>query len=75
MSPRFAFRPEARDELREAVLFYEKERPGLGAEFSAEVRTTLEALVLNPNSGPEFEAGTRRKLVPRFPYSVLKLGS
>jgi plasmid stabilization system protein ParE len=69
-----AFRPEAREELRRAVRFYEREAKGLGAELAAEARAVLESIVSNPNTGSPFAAGTRRKLLPRFPYSVVYLG-
>jgi plasmid stabilization system protein ParE len=69
----YAFRPEAREELREAVRFYEREAKGLGAELAAEVRAVVESIVSNPNTGSPFEAGTRRRLLPRFPYSIIYL--
>jgi plasmid stabilization system protein ParE len=67
----YAFRPEAREELRDAVRYYEKVARGLGAEFSAEVRATIERLLLHPGAGPLFEAGTRRMHLVRFPYSIV----
>lgn len=70
MSRGYAFRAEARQELRDAVRYYEKAARGLGAEFSAEVRATIERLLLYPDSGPAFETGTRRKHLVRFPYSI-----
>ena len=73
MSRGYAFRPEARDELREAVRFYEREAKGLGAELAAEVRAVVESIAANPNAGSPFEARTRRKLLPRFPYSIIYL--
>ncbi len=69
----YAFRPEAREELRDAVRFYEREAKGLGGEFAAEVRAVVESVVVNPDTGSPFEADTRRKLLPRFPYSVVYL--
>ena len=73
MSRGFAFRPEAREELREAIRFYEKEQTGLGAELLAEVRAAVEHVLANPGAAPPFQAGTRRKLVARFPYSIVYL--
>ena len=73
MSRDYAFQPEAREELRDAVRYYEKAARGLGAEFSAEVRATIERLLLHPDSGPAFETGTRRKHLVRFPYSIVYL--
>ncbi|HEX8829638.1 MAG TPA: type II toxin-antitoxin system RelE/ParE family toxin [Longimicrobium sp.] len=73
MSRGYAFRPEAREELREAVRFYEREAKGLGTELAAEVRAVIETIESNPLTGSPFEAGTRRKLLPRFPYSIVYL--
>ncbi|MBW3631047.1 MAG: hypothetical protein KY464_17380 [Gemmatimonadetes bacterium] len=51
MSRGYAFRPEAREELRDAVRFYEKAARGLGAEFSAEVRAMV-ARPAAPSAAP-----------------------
>jgi plasmid stabilization system protein ParE len=69
----FEFHPEARAELRQSVEFYERETVGLGREFAAEVRATIEHLLENPLSGSVAQAGTRRKLLQRFPYSLIYL--
>lgn len=69
----FAFRPEAREELRDAIRYYEKEEAGLGGEFLSEVRAAVELVLANPGAAPAFEAGTRRKLLARFPYSIIYL--
>ena len=73
MSARFTFHPRARADLREAVQFYEAEAAGLGAEFAAEVRAVVEMVVERPASGSPADAGTRRKLLGRFPYSLIYL--
>ena len=67
------FHPNARDELREAVRYYEQARRGLGVEFAAEVQATIEQVTAQPLTGFPSEAGTRRRLLPRFPYSVIYL--
>jgi len=38
----YDFHPEARDEYLEAVAFYERSRPGLGAAFTFEIEATIE---------------------------------
>lgn len=75
MSRPFEFVPEARLELREAVRFYEGEAAGLGAEFAAEVRAVIGQVLEHPLSGTPTRAGTRRKLLARFPYSLIYLPS
>jgi plasmid stabilization system protein ParE len=69
----FDFHPEAREELRRAVQFYEQESPGLGREFAAEARVVIDHILDHPLSGARAEADTRRKLLLRFPYSVIYL--
>jgi plasmid stabilization system protein ParE len=73
VSRRFQFHPEARLELRQAVQFYEGETRGLGADFRAEVRAAIEHVLEHPLSGSPAEAETRRKLLVRFPYSLVYL--
>lgn len=73
MSRAFDFHPEAREELRHAVRFYERESPGLGREFAVEARTVIDHLLDHPLSGTPTEADTRRKLLLHFPYSVIYL--
>jgi plasmid stabilization system protein ParE len=70
---RFDFHPRARAELRHAVQFYEAEARGLGAEFAAEVRTAIDQVLEYPESGSPARAGTRRRLLGRFPYSLIYL--
>lgn len=38
------FRPEARLEYREAAIFYNQRRQGLGAAFTLEVEATIERI-------------------------------
>ena len=63
----------AAEELREAVRWYEEQRPGLGAEFFDAVAATVAVIEARPETGAVVSrAGlTRRALVPRFPYQVV----
>ena len=70
MTPRFVFRPEARDELREAQRWYEERAPGLGARFALAVEAAVEALVQAPQRYPIVHREVRRVLLRRFPYAV-----
>jgi toxin ParE1/3/4 len=67
----FSFVPEARDELREAILYYEGESPGLGASFLGAVTEGLEQLLAFPESAPTLYGKVRSKPLHRFPYSLL----
>ena len=73
MSRTFSFHPAARDEFRQAVAYYEDARAGLGAESSTELRVAIESVLAHPRSGFPAEAGTPRKLLARFPYSLIYL--
>lgn len=63
--------PEAEEELREAVAWYERQRPGLGAELLAAVQQRLTVVQRRPESFPPFgNDGHRKCLVGRFPYTI-----
>ena len=63
----------ASDEFREAVRWYETQRPGLGGEFFDAVAATLSLIQANPEIGMTIshDGQTRRVLVARFPYQVV----
>lgn len=76
MKKRLRVEDAARDELRAAVGWYEKKRPGLGADFLAEVQGTLELIERHPGLGGSvprvaIERGTRRLPLRRFPYAIV----
>ena len=63
----------AREELLAAVIWYEDQREGLGAEFLAAVDDALARIEQAPESFPQdrFDKRARRALVSRFPYAVV----
>ena len=62
---------EARAEFLAAIDWYNSVRPGLGAEFEAEVEDAIFAVEDNPKFCVEIEDGIRRCLVSRFPYALV----
>ncbi|MBI2301442.1 MAG: type II toxin-antitoxin system RelE/ParE family toxin [Armatimonadetes bacterium] len=58
-------------ELAEAVDYYNGQSEGLGFEFAAEVRQTLERIVEHPEAWHPLTPRTRRCRTRRFPYGVL----
>ena len=68
---RLAFHELAERELNDAVQYYERERPGLGAEFIDEVERCAEFITLHPAAGPPVRNGVRRRFLQRFPYALL----
>jgi len=67
----FAFHTLAERELEDTALYYERECPGLGAAFVAEVERCAAAIALHPSAGSPGQAGIRRRLLRRFPYALL----
>jgi plasmid stabilization system protein ParE len=65
------FLEAARNELRDAIRFYEAQRSGLGAEFRDEVRSTLERIKHLPEAWHPLSQNTRRCRTHRFPYGVI----
>lgn len=60
-------------ELYEAVGWYERQRPGLGADLFDAISHTLSFIESNPEAGVAVSADsqTRRFMVRRFPYQVV----
>ena len=66
----FAFHPEARAEFREAALWYEEQRPGLGERFQRTVRRTVDSILTDPLRFRPVGAGVHVCRVAGFPYQV-----
>jgi toxin ParE1/3/4 len=60
----------AEADVREAALWYESKREGLGAEFTLELDALYERILQNPRQFPEIGDGARRGLLRRFPYAI-----
>jgi plasmid stabilization system protein ParE len=65
------FLPEAEEEFREAVRYYENEAPGLGLTFVAGVRKAIMFITENAYAVVAVGSGIRRKVINHFPYSLL----
>jgi plasmid stabilization system protein ParE len=65
------FLPEAEEEFREAVCYYEREAPGVGLRFIVEVRRGVAFITENPFAAVGFGSGIRRKVLKHFPYSLI----
>lgn len=66
-----SFYPEARDELFEAISYYEQCQKGLGKEFAKEVYATIQRIIQFPEAWSKMSENTRRCLVNRFPYGLI----
>ena len=67
----FSFHPEAEEEFRAAIDYYEDREAGLGYDFSLEVFTAIQNIIAQPSAWPVMEDDVRRCLVNRFPFGVL----
>lgn len=68
---RIAFSPEAAAEFNDGERYYERQLPGLGARFRAEVRAALKRLRHWPLAAPVERGEIRRMILTRFPYKLL----
>lgn len=71
MSQRLSFNALARQELREATAFYNKETPALAHAFLDEVEYALTQVRDFPHSCPLLSRTVRKKVLRRFPYNIL----
>lgn len=61
----------AEQEFAEAVDYYNKQCPGLGYEFAAEVNYAVDRIKSFPYAWPLISSRSRRCIINRFPYGVL----
>ena len=61
----------AEQEFAEAFSYYNKEKPGLGFEFVAEVDAAIERIVAFPEAWPRLSERSRRTRLRRFPFGLL----
>ena len=62
--------PAALEEVREAVAYYNRERPGLGEDFR-EVDSTRDRIERSPQLWPPVSKRARMCRTKRFPYLVI----
>jgi plasmid stabilization system protein ParE len=67
---RVIIRPNAEADLREARLWYDSQRPGLGDELLDEFGRAICLLEEQPERRPIYYNGFRRLLARRFPYKI-----
>jgi len=71
MTHEVSFHPLAEQELNDTASYYNAASPGLGATFLTEVERALKQIREHPEAAPVVHGVVRRKLVRRFPYSVM----
>ena len=68
---RVEFLSIAEEEFAEAVDYYNDQSKGLGFEFAAEVKHTLERIIEFPNAWSPLSRRSRRCLLNRFPFGII----
>jgi len=68
---RVRFLLAAEQEFIETVKYYNCQNAGLGFEFAAEVRYTLDRIIQYPIAWHKLSLRTRRCRTNRFPYGVI----
>jgi hypothetical protein len=66
-----SFHELAESELNEAAAYYESQVKGLGTAFLAQVERSTKLIQQNPESFPRILKDVRRKILLRFPYSMM----
>jgi toxin ParE1/3/4 len=70
VSRRVIIRPNAEADVREAWLWYESQRTGLGDELLIDIRAAIRRLESDPERRPFYYRDFRRQLTRRFPYKL-----
>lgn len=71
MTPRFVFRPAAREELLEARSWYDAQQPGLGDAFARAIDGAIGRIGAYPQAYPIVRGEVRRAVLLDFPYAIL----
>ena len=66
-----SFHPEAEEEFSAAIEYYEERESSLGYDFSIEVYTAIQNIIIHPDAWPVVEDDIHRCLVYRFPFGIL----
>ena len=70
MAVRLVVSARAVREIGEAFEWYERQAPGLGADFLGVLDAQLETIKSSPSLYGEILPGVRRALLRRFPYGM-----
>ena len=68
---KYFFHPEAKEELKRAINYYNECGSGLGYIFQEEVQNTIKRIIKFPEAWTVLSKNTRRCLTRRFPYGII----
>ncbi len=63
-------RPEAQQDLAEAVRWYEEKQTGLGRGFLLRIHEAMNGIIRNPHKHAVIHRDVRRSFTRRFPYGI-----
>ncbi len=63
-------KPLAEEDAKDAAIWYNEKRDGLGDEFLLALEATLNSIQRNPDHFQVIHKGLKRALTVRFPYGV-----
>lgn len=62
---------EAGDEIQAAFEWYFERSPKAAAAFLREIEASLSQIVSHPHLYPSYTTNTRRRILEKFPYSIV----
>jgi toxin ParE1/3/4 len=65
------FHPDAETEMNEAATYLDQKSPGLGNIFLDDLEKALSMIIEHPETSPAVRGRVRRKLLKKFPYSLM----
>jgi toxin ParE1/3/4 len=71
MSHKISIHEAAESELNDAADFYDIASVNLGSVFIDEVQRTIKKISQFPNAAPVIRGQIRKRLIAKFPYSVI----
>jgi len=71
MNKRVSFHELAEFELNDAAAFFESKTAGLGVRFLSAVEKAVAHIKQHPEASPIIRQQIRRKVVWKFPYSIM----
>jgi len=71
MKKKVSFHELAEFELNDAAIFFENELTGLGLRFLSAVEAATVHIQQHPEASPIIAKNVRRKVLRKFPYSVM----
>ncbi|HRG73505.1 MAG TPA: type II toxin-antitoxin system RelE/ParE family toxin [Leptospiraceae bacterium] len=70
LAGKYRLEPEAKQDLKESVLWYEKQQEGVGERFFQNVFEKIEQISERPDSNPKFHNNYRKASIKKFPFYI-----